>query len=135
MQFWYHIPSGMEHYPPAGSSWRFNKDKIEELISDNRIWFGEDGNNKPRLKRFRSEVRDTIPPQTLWGFEHVGHTDEGTKQLAELFDSTRSPFPNPKPVRLLQRIVQIATKENDIIMDFCGKWYYRASSVRIERDG
>lgn len=110
--------SGMEHYPPAGSSWRFNKDKIEELISDNRIWFGEDGNNKPRLKRFRSEVRDTIPPQTLWGFEHVGHTDEGTKQLAELFDSTRSPFPNPKPVRLLQRIVQIATKENDIIMDF-----------------
>lgn len=111
-------PSGMEHYPPAGSSWRFNKDKIEELISDNRIWFGEDGNNKPRLKRFRSEVRDTIPPQTLWGFEHVGHTDEGTKQLAELFNSTRSPFPNPKPVRLLQRIVQIATKENDIIMDF-----------------
>lgn len=111
-------PSGMEHYPPAGSSWRFNKDKIEELISDNRIWFGEDGNNKPRLKRFRSEVRDTIPPQTLWGFEHVGHTDEGTKQLAELFDSTRSPFPNPKPVRLLQRIIQIATKENDIIMDF-----------------
>lgn len=111
-------PSGMEHYPPAGSSWRFNKDKIEELISDNRIWFGDDGNNKPRLKRFRSEVRDTIPPQTLWGFEHVGHTDEGTKQLAELFDSTRSPFPNPKPVRLLQRIVQIATKENDIIMDF-----------------
>ena len=111
-------PSGMEHYPPAGSSWRFNKDKIEELISDNRIWFGEDGNNKPRLKRFRSEVRDTIPPQTLWGFEHVGHTDEGTKQLAELFYSTRSPFPNPKPVRLLQRIIQIATKENDIIMDF-----------------
>lgn len=111
-------PSGMEHYPPAGSSWRFNKDKIEELISDNRIWFGEDGNNKPRLKRFRSEVRDTIPPQTLWGFEYVGHTDEGTKQLAELFDSTRSPFPNPKPVRLLQRIIQIATKENDIIMDF-----------------
>ena len=111
-------PSGMEHYPPAGSSWRFNKDKIEELISDNRIWFGEDGNNKPRLKRFRSEVRDTIPPQTLWGFEHVGHTDEGTKQLAELFGSTRSPFPNPKPVRLIQRIVQIATKENDIVLDF-----------------
>ena len=111
-------PSGIEHYPPAGSSWRFNKNKIEELISDNRIWFGEDGNNKPRLKRFRSEVRDTIPPQTLWGFEHVGHTDEGTKQLAELFGSTRSPFPNPKPVRLIQRIVQIATKKNDIVLDF-----------------
>lgn len=111
-------PSGIEHYPPAGSSWRFNKNKIEELISDNRIWFGEDGNNKPRLKRFRLEVRDTIPPQTLWGFEHVGHTDEGTKQLAELFGSTRSPFPNPKPVRLIQRIVQIATKKNDIVLDF-----------------
>lgn len=111
-------PNGQEHLPPEGSSWRFNKEKMQELIADNRIWFGEAGNSKPRLKRFRSEVREFIPPQTLWTFDQVGHTDEGTKELAELFESTRSPFPNPKPVRLLQRVVQVGSSENDIVLDF-----------------
>ena len=111
-------PSGQEHWPPEGSSWRFNKEKISELIAENRIWFGETGNSKPRLKRFRSEVRDAIPPQTIWTFDQVGHTDEGTKQLAELFGGTRSPFPNPKPTRLLQRVVQIGSQDGDIVMDF-----------------
>ena len=111
-------PNGQEHWPPEGSSWRFNKDKMAELISDNRIWFGEAGNSKPRLKRFRSEVRDSIPPQTIWTFDQVGHTDEGTKQLAELFGSTRSPFPNPKPTRLLQRVIQIGSNNGDIVLDF-----------------
>jgi adenine-specific DNA-methyltransferase len=111
-------PNGQEHLPPDGSSWRFNKERMAELISDNRIWFGENGNGRPRLKRFRSEVRETIPPQTLWGFEQVGHTDEGTKQLAELFGSTRSPFPNPKPTRLLQRVSLVGSSGSDIVLDF-----------------
>ena len=111
-------PNNQEHWPPEGSSWRFNKEKIADLIADNRVWFGETGNSKPRLKRFRSEVREAIPPQTLWGFEQVGHTDEGTKQLAELFESTRSPFPNPKPTRLLQRVALVGSKESDIVLDF-----------------
>lgn len=110
--------NGQEHWPPAGSSWRFNRERMVELIADNRIWFGETGNSKPRLKRFRSEVRDAIPPQTIWTFEQVGHTDEGTKQLAELFGSTRSPFPNPKPTRLLERVVQIGSGSDDIVVDF-----------------
>ncbi|OZA27113.1 MAG: site-specific DNA-methyltransferase [Hydrogenophilales bacterium 17-64-11] len=111
-------PNGHEHWPPEGSSWRFNKERMAELIVDNRIWFGETGNSKPRLKRFRSEVRDAIPPQTIWTFEQVGHTDEGTKQLAELFGSTRTPFPNPKPSRLLQRVVQVGSTDDDIVVDF-----------------
>ncbi len=111
-------PNGQEHWPPEGSSWRFNKERMTELIADDRIWFGESGNSKPRLKRFRSEVRDSIPPQTIWTFDQVGHTDEGTKQLAELFGGTRSPFPNPKPTRLLQRVVQIGSSDNDIVLDF-----------------
>ncbi len=110
--------NGQEHWPPEGSSWRFNKERMAELIVDNRIWFGETGNSKPRLKRFRSEVRDVIPPQTIWTFEQVGHTDEGTKQLAELFGSTRTPFPNPKPTRLLQRVVQVGSTDDDIVVDF-----------------
>jgi adenine-specific DNA-methyltransferase len=113
-------PTGQESLPPEGSSWRFNRERIAELIADNRIWFGESGNNKPRLKRFRSDVRDALPPQTIWTFEQVGHTDEGTKQLAELFGGTRSPFPNPKPTRLLQRVVQVGSEANDIVLDFFG---------------
>lgn len=113
-------PNGQEHWPPQGSSWRFNKEKMEELLKDNRIWFGETGNSKPRLKRFRSEVRDVIPPQTIWGFDQVGHTDEGTKELARLFNGTRSPFPNPKPVRLLQRSIAIGCDKNGIVLDFFG---------------
>ena len=113
-------PNGQEHWPPKGSSWRFNKEKMAELLSDNRIWFGEAGNSKPRFKRFRSDVRDAIPPQTIWGFDKVGHTDEGTKELARLFDGTRSPFPNPKPVRLLQRIVTVGCDPNGIVLDFFG---------------
>jgi adenine-specific DNA-methyltransferase len=111
-------PNGAEHYPPEGSSWRFNRDRMAELLADGRIWFGENGTSKPRLKRFRSEVRDAIPPQTLWTFEQVGHTDEGTKQLAELFGSTRSPFPNPKPTRLLQRVALVGSSSDDIVLDF-----------------
>ena len=111
-------PNGQEHWPPAGSSWRYNKDRMIELIADNRIWFGESGTSKPRLKRFRSDVREAIPPQTIWTFEQVGHTDEGTKQLAELFGGTRSPFPNPKPIRLLQRVALVGSSNDDLILDF-----------------
>jgi adenine-specific DNA-methyltransferase len=111
-------PNGQEHWPPEGSSWRFNKERMAELIAEKRIWFGESGASKPRLKRFRSDVRDSIPPQTLWSFDQVGHTDEGTKQLAELFGGTRSPFPNPKPTRLLQRVALVGSSEEDLVMDF-----------------
>ena len=113
-------PSGREHWPPDGSSWRFTRDKMESLIADNRIWFGKTGQSKPRLKRFRSDVRESIPPQSLWTFDKVGHTDEGTKELAQLFGSTRSPFPNPKPVRLLQQVVEIGAGHGDIVLDFFG---------------
>jgi adenine-specific DNA-methyltransferase len=111
-------PTGQEYWPPKGSSWRYNKAKMSELLTERRLWFGEDGNGRPRLKRFRTDVRDRIPAQTIWGFAQVGHTDEGTKELARLFDDTRSPFPSPKPVRLLQRVVEIASAGNDIVMDF-----------------
>ena len=95
----------------------YNKEKIKELIADNRIWFGEDGNSRPRLKRFLSEVREQIPAQTIWGFDEVGHSDSAKKDLGEIFNDDSTLFATPKPVRLLRGIIQIATNESDIILD------------------
>jgi adenine-specific DNA-methyltransferase len=110
-------PTGKKFLPPKGSSWRFNKDKIAELIKDNRIWFGEDTSARPRLKRFLSEVRETIPAQTFWSFGEVGHSDSAKKELSALFTDSAEIFATPKPVSLVQRIVALATDENSIILD------------------
>ena len=91
-------PSGQKYLPPKGSSWRFNKEKIAELIIDNRIWFGEDGNSRPRLKRFLSEVRNTVPAQTIWKFSEVGHSDSAKKELGVILADTDISFATPKPV-------------------------------------
>ncbi|MCX8473067.1 MAG: site-specific DNA-methyltransferase, partial [Sediminibacterium sp.] len=109
-------PSGKEYLPPKGAAWRFSKENFLELVKDNRIWFGENGDNTPRQKRFLSEVQDGITPSTVWDFSEVGHTDEGKKETTTLFDSAL--FDYPKPVRLLKRIIHLATKNSDLILDF-----------------
>ena len=67
--------------PPKGSYWRFSKESFDKLNADNRIWWGTDGDNMPRLKRFLSEVKQGRVPQTLWLYEDVGHTQEAKKTL------------------------------------------------------
>lgn len=109
-------PSGKEFYPPKGASWRYSKEKYQELFDDNRIWFGEDGQNTPRQKRFLSEVQEGITPSTNWDFNEVGHTDEGKKETTSLFNAAI--FDYPKPVRLLKRIIQVSTNKDSIILDF-----------------
>lgn len=109
--------TGKETFPVKGSSWRYTKEKIAELIADNRIWFGEDGNSTPRLKRFLHEVQQTIPARTLWNFGDVGHSDEARKEVNLLFDDRSDNFATPKPIRLIQRILQIATDKDSLILD------------------
>jgi adenine-specific DNA-methyltransferase len=113
-------PSGRIVYPPQGSCWRVPKSKFEELVKDNRIWFGTDGNNVPRIKRFLSEVQDGIVPVTWWKREDCGDNQEATRELRQLFSDTGVPFETPKPVRLIKRILQLSTQpnDNDIILDF-----------------
>jgi len=91
---------------------------MNELINDNRIWFGEDGNNVPRLKRFLSEVNQGIVPLTIWKHLEVGHNQEARTELKELF--SQSPlFDTPKPVRLINRVTYISnSKSNSISLDF-----------------
>lgn len=108
--------------PPTGTYWRFSKKNLEELIKDNRIYWGPDGNNTPRLKRFLSEVKQGIVPQTFWPHTEVGHTQEAKKELIATvsFSNSADVFDTPKPTRLIERILQIATTPNndDIVMDF-----------------
>jgi adenine-specific DNA-methyltransferase len=108
--------------PPPGTYWRVSSNKLEELDRDKRIWWGADGSNVPRLKRFLSEVKTGRVPQTLWGYDEVGHTQEAKKELlaAVAFPNSDSMFDTPKPTRLLKRILQLSTlpNENAVVMDF-----------------
>jgi adenine-specific DNA-methyltransferase len=108
--------------PPPGTYWRYSKPRFEELNRDERIWWGNDGNNVPAIKRFLSEVKDGRVPQTLWTYEEVGHTQEAKKELLSLvqFPGSDSTFETPKPTKMLKRILQIATSPGDeaLVLDF-----------------
>ena len=116
-------PSGrVINGPPPGTYWRVSKEKFNEMDQDGRIWWGADGGNMPRLKRFLSEVKDGRVPQTLWTYEAVGHTQEAKKELIATvnFPNSDVVFDTPKPTRLLRRILQIATAPDstDLVIDF-----------------
>ena len=108
-------PSGRVHIPPKGTSWRFTKERFDELVLDNRIWFGTTGNNVPRLKRFLNEVSDSVPATTWWEHKDVGHNDEAKKEIRALFSGNL--FDTPKPERLIQRVLEIATNRGDLVLD------------------
>lgn len=106
--------------PPTGRYWTISKDKFDDFDSDNRIWWGKDGNNVPALKRFLSEVKQGVVPQTLWKYEEVGHTQDAKKEINDIlqFKNTADVFTTPKPIRLIERILRVATKPGDIVLDF-----------------
>lgn len=114
-------PSGRKVDPPSGRCWVFTEDRFAELKADNRIWFGSDGANVPRLKCFRSEANDGVVPHTLWRADEVGTTDTAKKAIKDLFEGVEV-FDTPKPVELLQRIVQVGTdpKREELVLDFFG---------------
>lgn len=108
-------PNGKQHHLTPGRCWVYTEEVMNRMIADNRIWFGPDGNNVPAIKRFLTEVRDGIVPQTLWPYTEVGHTQEAKKEIKALEFNTI--FDTPKPERLLLRILQIATNPDDIVLD------------------
>lgn len=111
-------PSGRVVRPAQGRCWNTSKENFEKLVKDNRIWFGEDGNNVPAVKKFLTEVKDGVVPVTIWKYSDVGHNQEGRQEVKKLFDN-RGLFDGPKPVKLLNRILEIANiGENDYILDF-----------------
>jgi adenine-specific DNA-methyltransferase len=111
------IPSGKIINPTKGRCWRTSKENLQKLIKDNRIWFGPDGSGIPRIKRFLSEVQEGMVPITIWTHNEVGHNQEARQELKKIFGG-EAVFENPKPERLLKRIIEISTKAGDIILDF-----------------
>ena len=105
--------------PPAGSYWRVRKDRFDELEKDGRIWWGKDGRNRPGIKRFLSEVREGVVPQTLWPWKEAGSTRNAKQELSQIMElgPAEDVFITPKPSTLLKRIVQIATDKDSIILD------------------
>jgi adenine-specific DNA-methyltransferase len=125
-------PSGRVCYPPEGYSWRLSKERLQEYIEDNRIWFGHDGNNVPSIKRFISEVKDGVTPMTLWTYQEVGHNQDAKKEIKALeFDSI---FDTPKPEALMERVITIASNKGDIVLDsFLGSGTTAAVAQKMGR--
>ena len=110
-------PSGRSVYPPSGYCWRLDKNTFFEYLNDKRIWFGEKGDNVPRIKRFLSEVKQGITPMTIWKFKEVGSSQDASRNLKKLFDD-KAFFEYPKSVPLIERCIQLYSNKKSLIMDF-----------------
>lgn len=107
--------TGEEHYPSSNGNWRFNQEKMQQLISNNEIYFGKDGKGRPKLKRFLSEVKDGITYTTLWDF--VPLNLRGSAEMTELLGNLKI-FDNPKPSGLLLELCRLGSQKDSIILDF-----------------
>jgi adenine-specific DNA-methyltransferase len=110
-------PSGKIIHPPQGCCWRTSKENFQKMVEDNRILFGRKGDNVPRIKRFLSEVQAGLVPVTIWTHQEVGHNQSARQDFKKIFPEVEFPFENPKPVSLIERILQIATDKDSIIID------------------
>lgn len=108
-------PSGRIVTPPKGYCWRVSKERLQELIKDNRIWFGKNGNNVPSIKRFLAEVQKGMVCKTIWLRNEVGDNQEAKKETKDINDV--EVFATPKPERLIQRILTLASNEGDLVLD------------------
>lgn len=125
-------PNGRIVNPPKGRCWRTSKEKIQELIADNRIWFGPDGKNVPSIKRFLTEVKQGSVSKTIWFRDEVGDNQEANKEV-KVFNS-ESVFATPKPERLIEKILFLGTNENEIVLDsFLGSGTTSAVAHKMKR--
>ncbi len=110
-------PNGTIMTPPNGRCWFTSKERMQKLIEEGRVWFGESGGNMPRLKRYLADVQQGMTPITIWKYTEVGHNQEGRQEVKQLFDG-KGYFDGPKPLRLLKRIVTVANVKGALILDF-----------------
>lgn len=110
-------PNGQEVSPPKGRCWAYSEEKIRNMDEKQLIWWGKDGNNQPRLKRYIKDNKDGVVPTTLWLSEDVGHNQEAKAENSKLLPEIEDLFSTPKPERLIERIIQLSTDPGDIVLD------------------
>lgn len=110
-------PSGRVVFPSKGRCWLYTEERFKEMLADNRISFGDNGDGVPRVKKFLSEVKDSMTPMTIWKYSEVGHSQDAKQKLKTLFDE-ESYFDYPKSVDLIKRMLMLYTNDNSIILDF-----------------
>jgi len=108
-------PAGTVRYPPAGRCWSRTKDQWDEIVESGRAYFGKNGDGAPSFKQYLSEAAPIVP-NTWWSHEECGHSDEAKKEILTLFPGTEA-FATPKPERLIQRIIHIASNPGDVVLD------------------
>lgn len=108
-------PSGVEYEPPPGRCWANVETEFNRLVSENRMWFGKAGDARPRVKNYFSE-HEGVRAWSWWTNSEVGHNQEAKKEINELFGADDA-FDTPKPERLLQRLITLATNPNDLVLD------------------
>ena len=102
--------------PPKGSYWRVSPEKLKILDADDRIWWGQDRNQTPAIKRFLSEVKQGLVPETIWTYQEVGHTQDAKREYLEILSDIEV-FTTPTPTALSRRIISLATEPDDIVLD------------------
>lgn len=114
------LPSGRQVVPPPGRGWSFSRDTLERARAENRVYFGANGDGMPIIKRYLSEVQQGVVPRTWWNADEAGHNQEAKRDHLNKLLVGVEPFPTPKPERLLQRILTIATNPGDLVLDSFG---------------
>jgi adenine-specific DNA-methyltransferase len=110
-----HPLTGKEVWPKKTAVWKYGRDAYQKHFEQGLLWWGKKGDSQqPRLKSFLTEMGDVVP-RSFWHYEDCGHTQEARTQLLDIIKNC--PFSTPKPTRLIQRILQIATDKNSIILD------------------
>lgn len=110
-------PNGKIITPPAGTYWRVSKEKFDELVADNRVWWGKNGNSVPRIKKFLSEAKQGVVPSTLWLHSDAGQNAEAKEEVRQLLQSGEEMFITPKPERLIRQAFEIATNPGDLVLN------------------
>jgi adenine-specific DNA-methyltransferase len=108
-------PSGRKIKPAQSRCWGVSSKRLQELIYDNRIWFGKDGDNAPRIKKFLNEVKQGLVAKTLWFRVDVGDNQEAKKEVKEF--NSDDPFATPKPERLIERVLTLGSNPDDLVLD------------------
>ena len=130
-------PAGKKFTPSVGNYFRVSPERFRELDEGGRIWWGPNGDSMPRLKRFLSDVKEGVVPQTLWRQTDVGHTQEAKKELVGILDFEKSEdvFNTVKPTRLIRRILQVATDKDSIVLDsFAGSGTTAQAVLALNRE-